>query len=113
MNGISKDHLLFQLRYARENGDFEVHGISFSQQKPTGSTWGKLVTNGIVESNAIVWAYIPRDRSKSGANVWIGILLDSGRGKEVFIDLREEDGKKRLNVLENKCKNLLKKTVGK
>lgn len=109
--GISRETLLQHLKEAQERGRVEVHGIVFAVQNPeTKSVWAQMVRKGLIKANSIVWAFIEAQNSSTGKTIWMGILLDTGKGREKFFDLRDPLQRTELKKIENQCRMVLNRT---
>jgi len=89
-----------RMKAVRATGVEVVGMVEILFQRPEGkSIWAAWVRNGSVLPHHIVWALSP-ERVTGGSRRWLGFLIDSGRGRPFFADLRTKEGRASLKAFE-------------
>lgn len=76
-----------------------MNSVYMAPQFRTGSSqWAQWLREGRIQEHWVIWAW--EQNPNSSYRHWLGIRLDSGEDKAVFIDLTTKDGQDRLKALE-------------
>ena len=92
----------------KEHAEDEGCKVFTCPQKSWGqSTWAQWVRDGDLKEEWVIWAWKEAQDQKK---TWLGIKLDSGRGKPWHIDLRTGWGRDDLKEAENEYREFLAKS---